>query len=309
MRAMRRTEGGGQQGRWRARGGLVVGVATYLLLWAVAGLEPRDPSDLDIFFVPSARIAAHAPLLAYSLRVPGYQIPYPNANGPLSLPPLTLIVVLLQHFGWLDILPLRHAFISAVFAVCNLLLAWEGGAAIARLRAAPVSGPRRLLSFSAFALTPLIWLSLFAYGHIEHPLSLWLTLWGLRTLLEARTRRAGLLLGLSVLARTTAIIYLLALVVLLFGTRRRGEACQIAGAAVVTMTLGLLPFALADGPVLLFSLVTYGGALPLSGGSFLALTAGTPLEGIARGADGLLVLAAVAGICALALTRLGTRLW
>src|SRR5262249_25649922 len=153
------------------------------------------------------------------------------------------------------------------------------------------------------------WLSLFAYGHIEHAMSLWLTLWGLRTLLKGSPRRAGLPLGLAVLARTTAVIYVLALVVVLFATGRGRDAAWLGGVAAATVSLGLLPFALADGPDLLYSLVTYRGNLPLSGGSLLALAAGTPLEGFARNADGLFVLVAVLGVALVAAQKLGPRLW
>src|SRR5262249_56797883 len=126
--------------RLLVRAGPAVGIATYLLLWALAGLGPRPPSDLDVFFVPAAHIAAHSPLLAYSLRVSGYQILYPNANGPLSLVPLTPLVALLERFGWLDNLPVRHTAVFAVFAVFNLLLAREGVVAVERLRRARLRG-------------------------------------------------------------------------------------------------------------------------------------------------------------------------
>jgi hypothetical protein len=309
MVAVERAREAGLEGRLLARAGRVLGIAAYLLLWAFAGLGPRPSSDLDVFFLPAARIAAHSPLLAYSLRVSGYQIPYPNANGPLSLVPLTLLVALLEHFGWLYSQPLYHAIIDAVFALFNLLLAREGVVAIERLRGAPLRGPWRLLAFSAFALTPLVWLSLLAYGHIEHSMSLWLTLWGLRMLLEARPRRAGALLGLAVLARTTAVIYVLALVTLLLATGRRRAAGWLGGMAAGTVLLGLLPFALTHGSDLLFSLVTYRGGLPLAGGSILALTADTPLEGVASHADGLFVVAAVLSVAFLVARRRGPSLW
>jgi hypothetical protein len=309
MVAVERASEVGMERRLLARAGRTLGIAAYLLLWAFAGLGPRPPSDLDVFFLPAAGIAAHSPLLAYSLRVSGYQILYPNANGPLSLVPLTVLVALLARFGWLHSQSLSHATIYAVFALFNLLLAREGVAAIERLRGAPLLGPWRLLGFSAFALTPLVWLSLFAYGHIEHPMSLWLTLWGLRVLLEARPRRAGALLGLAVLARTTAVIYVLALVALLLATGRRRAAGWLGGMAAGTVLLGLLPFALANASDLFFSLVTYRGDLPLAGGSILALMAGTPVEGVARHADGLLVVAAVLSVAVLVARRRGPGIW
>src|SRR5579884_3524251 len=72
--------------------------ALYFLLWGVISLLPLNPTDLDVFFFPSARIAAQGhPLLVYSLR---YGQVYPNANGPLSLVPLTGVVLLAQHLGW-----------------------------------------------------------------------------------------------------------------------------------------------------------------------------------------------------------------
>src|SRR5262245_65454252 len=123
--AVDRADAASAMRRLLARGGLALGIAMYVLLWALAGLGPRPRSDLDVFFLPAARIATHSPLLAYSLRVSGYHFSYTNANGPLSLAPLTVLVALLDRFGWLDGLPLRQSVVSAVFSLFNLWLTRE----------------------------------------------------------------------------------------------------------------------------------------------------------------------------------------
>src|SRR5260221_14463326 len=99
------------------------------------GLIPINATVLDAFFLPSARIGLEGhPLLDYSLR---YAEVYPNANGPLSLLPLTAVAALAQHLGWLDNPPLRRMLVQAVFAVFPLLLVWEALHAIERLLARP----------------------------------------------------------------------------------------------------------------------------------------------------------------------------
>ena len=63
-------------------------VIPYVMLWYLVGLLPFQPTDLDIFFWPSAKMAiAGQPLMVYAANG---QDAYPNANGPVSLLPLGL---------------------------------------------------------------------------------------------------------------------------------------------------------------------------------------------------------------------------
>jgi hypothetical protein len=103
-------------------------------------------------------------------------------------------------------------------------------------------------------------------------------------------------LGLAVLTRSNAVLYLLVLVLVLAGRRNWRAAMVLGGAAVTTVVLGLLPFLLADRADVIFSLVTFHGALPVSGGSLWALAIGSPYEALGQHADTLFVLAAAAVI-------------
>src|SRR3982074_2191650 len=112
--------------------------APFVLLWFVVGLLPFQPTDLDIFFWPSAKVAVGGhPLLIYSA---GGQASYPNANGPVALLPLTLLGLVLRPLGWLDATTQRRAFALAVFSIFILLMAKEAVAAIERMRGARLQG-------------------------------------------------------------------------------------------------------------------------------------------------------------------------
>lgn len=277
------------RGRWPARLGIAAFAALYIFGWGASALLPINGTDLDAFFLPSVRIAlAGHPLQVYSLR---YDTLYPNANGPLSLVPLTAVAALAARLHWLDDAPLRRMLVMASFSIFSLLLAREGVAAVDRLRGTPPRGLWRGVAFGVFACTPMLWHSVLLYGHIEQPITLWLTLWSVRSLAEGRPRWAGLTLGLAMLARSMAVVYLLPLLLLLLARRRWRQALWLGGVAAGVVALGLLPFYLADRADLVFSLVTFRGALPIGGGSIWALAVGGPYEALGQAFDGVFVLA------------------
>src|ERR1700745_1101489 len=111
--------------------------APYVALWFVVGLLPFQPTDLDLFFWPSAKLAvAGDPLLVYAA---GGHDSYPNANGPLALLPLSAIGVFLNAFGWLDASTQRRAVALAVFSIFLLLMTREAVNAIERIRGRPLT--------------------------------------------------------------------------------------------------------------------------------------------------------------------------
>jgi hypothetical protein len=284
--------------RWLTRAGIAVLAALYMFVWGLSGLLDINPTDLDAFFLPAVRIAlAGHPLHVYSMHLGDLDLVYPNANGPLSLAPLTAVAALAAHLGWLDDLYLRRMLVMAAFSAFSLLMAWEGVAAVDRLCGAPLRRVWRVLAYGVFALAPTLWHGVLLYGHIELPIMLWLTLFAVRTLTEGHPGRAGLALGLAVLDRSMAVLYLLPLVLLLVALRRWRTAGWLGGSAVATVVLGLLPFYLADRRDLIFSLVTFRGPLPVGGGSIWYLAVGTPYETFAQrfDADSVLVAALLIG--------------
>jgi hypothetical protein len=274
--------------RWLRTGGIALLVALYCGLWNLAARLPLNRTDLDAFFLPAARIALSGhPLDVYSVRYMGN---YPNANGPLSLAPLTLASAIAAWQGWLSDMELRRVVVMTIFAPFVLLMAREAVAAVDRLRGAPFSGAGRIIAYAVFALSPEIWHSMLFYGHIEQPIMLWLALAGIRQLTGKRPARAGLLLGLALLTRSSAVMLALPLAALL--ARDRCWRALIRFGATLAGTVGviLLPFMLADGGNVWYSLVSFRGELPIGGGSFWGLTWDTPLASIGLRFDGLSVL-------------------
>ena len=254
--------------------------AAFILVSAAAALLlDTSRSDLDAFFWPSAEIAAHGhPLLVYSV----HEGIYPDANGPLSLVPLSLVAAAANALGVEGTMRVRDALTQGVFAVFVLLMAREAVLAVEAGRGRPV---RRLLTGAALLALPPLWVTTIGFGHVEEPLELWLLLLGVRLLGRGSTVRAGICLGLALLSRSVAAMALLTLLLALAADRRWTAAAAVAGTAAVTVAAGLLPFWVADRPGLVRSLITFRGALPISGGSLWYAFRGAAWAGVVRGQD------------------------
>ena len=98
-------------------------VLLYLGLRAAgAALAPARDTDLEMFFLPSAKIAlAGRPLHLYEVRLDVY----PNANGPLGMVPLTLVAAIAERLGVLDERLVFRVMIALAFSLFPLLLARE----------------------------------------------------------------------------------------------------------------------------------------------------------------------------------------
>jgi hypothetical protein len=253
--------------------GLLIG--GYLAAWFLAGWLPIVPTDLDISFWPSAKevIGGH-PLLVYA---PAGQLAYPNANGPLSLVPLTVVGALLAAIGWLDTIQLRRAVTFAIFSLFYLGMAREGVLAIERLRGGRLDTGPRLLAYGALALGGPVWQSLVGYGHIEQGMEVWLGLLAVRWLDRGWAVRAGIAFGLMVLARSTAALLCIPLVLSAWrqGASRAGG---FVAATAATGLAGLLPFLIADPADVVHSLFTYRGGLQIGAGSIWSVARDSPLQ-------------------------------
>ena len=268
---------------------VAVGVVVYMAAWAAVALLPIPANDIDAFFWPSARVAlAGHPLQIYQ---PLGHALYPNANGPLSMAPLVLAGTVIQAVGAADAMQLRRAVILAFFSLFILLMAREAVATVDRLRGRPVTGVLRLLAYAAFTVAPILFQGLGGYGHIEQAIEVWLALLAARWVAADRPVRAGVALGLAILARSSAGLLGLPLAVAAW---RRGpiRAALLAAGAAATTTAGLLPFFLADGDDLVHSLFGYRSALPVGAGSVWSLSRGTPWETLGQHSDTLFIAAA-----------------
>jgi hypothetical protein len=274
-------------------------VVLYIVAWALSPLVVKTtPSDLDIYFWPSAETAVGGhPLLIYSAHI--HDI-YPNANGPLGLVLLVPVAAIANSLGWADNLGLRAGLTDAVVALFVLLLAHEAIVMIRRERGVVAW---RLAAACSILLAPALWIGVIDYGHIEQPLELWLVLLGVGYVVSNRPLAGGVALGAAMLARTTAVLYLIPFALLPLATRRAKPATRIVVAAMITVAAGLAPFLIADGPAVAHSLVTYRGDLPVAGGSFWVLVRQTSWEGLAQHGDVYLAVAPAVVLSAVTLRR------
>ena len=266
----------------------VLGFA-YAVAWAIAGwLWNGPPSDLDNFFLPAVRIALNGhPLLVYTAR---FQDVIGNDNGPLGLLPLTAVAGLLSWFGWLDDERLRRMLIVAAFSIFSLLMAREAVAAIDRLRGVSLGGLSRLLAYGVFAASPTLVNAVLGYGHIEQPMTVWLVLLAVRLLARGRSAGSGISFGLAILTRSLAALPMIPLALLLLVRGRWRPVVVLGASAALVVTLGLIPFVLADPTDTIYSLLTHRANLPVGGGSLWQLLAGTAFRWIPQRADVLFVL-------------------
>ena len=257
---------------------------SYALAWGIVGWLWRGPlTDLDYFFLPAVRIALSGhPLLVYTVR---FQTVIANDNGPLALVPLTVVAAVASRLGGPDAERLQRALVLAAFSIFTLLMAREAVGAIDRLRATRLGGLSRVLAYGVFAASPVLFISVLGYGHVEQPMTLWLVLIAVRNLASGRPAAAGITSGLAILTRSVAALPLIPLGLLLIAKGRWRALLWLAGSAAVVVALGLLPFVLADPQDTIYSLLTHRGSLPVSGGSIWQLVVGTPYEWVPQHAD------------------------
>src|ERR1700738_2350382 len=152
---------------WLLVGGFVL---AYIAGSAASALILTTHTDLDISFWPSAMVAAHGhPLLWYSV---AGQSPYPNANGPLSLVPLSAVALLADKLGWAGTQLPRTALTLGVFSVFSLLLAVEAMRLVGAIHGEPLPRIRRRVAAGAILLGPPIWLAGAGVGPGAVPLGL-----------------------------------------------------------------------------------------------------------------------------------------
>jgi len=271
-------------------------IAPYVALWIGVGLLPFQPTDLDIFFWPSAKIAVHGH--PFSVYAAGGHALYPNANGPVSLLPLSALGVVLNWVGWLDATAARRGIALGVFCIFVILMAREAVAAIERLRGTPLIPSVRLLVYATLTLSPLVWQSVAGYGHIEQPIEIWLLLVAARWLGESRPLRAGIAFGASILTRSPAVLMSVPLGIAGWRQSRRSALTFFFGAGAAGAAI-VLPFLVADPSDVIHSLLTYRGSLKVGAGSVWSLARDSSLETAVQHYDIVLVVAAV----------LATNLW
>jgi hypothetical protein len=282
--------------------------ATYLVRGTSAVNGPGD-SDLLSFFLPSADyILKGDPWHMYAVR---FLQTYPNYNPPLSMFLLAPLLGLARAFGATNY-GAEITFVALPFVVLIPLL---GYTILLALRALYPEIPetQRLLAFVLVVLSPLAWQSIATWYHQEQPLMLILLVVAVLALQRRQTMLAGVLAGLAVLTRTTAVVPLIALGVLLVAARDWRALSRFGGVAAGVAAIGLAPFFLFDPKDTIYSLVSWRGTAIIGSNSIWTLFAYNTndgslrhlLDAIARRLDFYAVALFVVAVAWLAARRLG----
>jgi hypothetical protein len=239
-------------------------------------------SDLTNFFLPSANsILRGDPWHMYAIRASGG---YPNYNPPLSMFLLAPLLGLARAVGFAANLGEQITFVSLPMMVFVPLL---GVLVLHALRLLYPAMPdtQRFLAYVLVVLSPLTWQAIGTWYHLEQPLMLCFLVAALIALQTEREGLAGVLAGLAVLTRTTALFPLLALGVLLLMERRWVALLKLGGIGALVAALGLAPFVLFDRVDAVYSFLTWRGSAPIGGNSIWSIFASSSAGGIRHTLD------------------------
>lgn len=265
-------------------------VAGYSFASALSGAQR---SDLDAFFWDASQRVVSGHLL--HLYSGSFTSGYPDANGPVGVALLVPFAAVLDWLGKAGDVMVRAAVANAVGAACAVLVAQQFLLAIE-------SGRGRIewkaATASVVLASPVLWITVNDYGHLEQPIEILFTLLATRAWLARRSYSAGAAIGLAVLSRTSAVLSGVALFAVSLRHRDRTWNGKAAFATLAVVAGGLAPFVAVDAQGIFHSLIGYRGALPIGGGSFWYLLAGSGAGSFAQAADGLLAVCAAIAISA-----------
>ncbi len=227
-------------------------------------------SDLTNFFFRSADyILRGQPFQMYAVHASGG---YPNYNPPLSIFLMAPLLGLARAVGFAANFGEQITFVSLPF---TLLVPLLGYLVLRALRTFYPQMPdaQRFLAYSLVVLSPLTWQSYSPWYHIEQPLMLCFLVAALLAFQARHEGLAGLLAGLAVLTRTTALMPLLALGVLLLVAREWRSLARFGGIAAAVAIVGIAPFFLVDRANATYAFLTWRGTAIIGGNSIWALFA------------------------------------
>lgn len=249
---------------------LLIGVTA--VVRGTSAIVVAQDSDLTNFFFKSANyILQGHPWDIYAARGSGLTATYPNFNPPLSI---FLMAPLLDLAHTLHAVSYgaQITVVSLPFVVLVPLLAFITVRVLRRLYPL-MPETQQFLAFALIALSPLTWQSLTPWYHLEQPLMLCLLLCAVAALQARREGLAGLLAGLAVLTRTTALMPLIALGVLLLFEREWRGLLRFGGVAAAIAIIGMAPFFLFNPHDTIYSLVTWRGSSQIGGNSIWSIFA------------------------------------
>jgi hypothetical protein len=227
-------------------------------------------SDLTNFFFRSADYILNGdPWHMYAVRASGA---YPNYNPPLSIAVMAPFLALARAIGFDKNYGELITFVSIPFLVFVPLL---GYLVLRALRQMYPEMPeaQRLIAYALILLSPLTWQTYGTWYHIEQPMMLCLLVGAVLALQQRREALAGLLAGLALMTRTTALIPLLALGLLLILWGEWRALFKLAGVAFVVVAVIMAPFVLSDRADTTYSFLTWRGSAPIGGNSIWSIFA------------------------------------
>jgi hypothetical protein len=227
-------------------------------------------SDLTNFFFRSADYILNGrPFQMYAVHASGG---YPNYNPPLSIFLMAPLLGLARALGFAANYGEQITFVSLPFTLFVPLL---GYLALRALRQFYPQMPdaQRFLAYALVVLSPLTWQSYSPWYHIEQPMMLCLLVAALLALQARREGLAGVLAGLAVLTRTTALMPLLALGVLLLVGREWRTLVRFGGIAAAIAAAGIAPFFLVDRAGATYAFLSWRGTAIIGGNSIWTIFA------------------------------------
>ncbi len=248
--------------------GLLLGVEA--IVRGTRAVVSITDSDLTNFFFRSADyILRGDPWHMYAVRASGA---YPNYNPPLSIALMAPLLALARAVGFANNNGEVITFVCIPFLVFVPLL---GYLVLRVLRHLYPEMPeaQQLIAYGLILLSPLTWQTYGTWYHIEQPMMLCLLVGAVLAVQQRRETLGGVLAGLAVMTRTTALIPLIALgLLLLFGGQWRALV-KLAGAAAVVVVVVMAPFFLVDRADTLYSFLTWRGTAPIGGNSIWSIFA------------------------------------
>ncbi len=249
---------------------LLIGVTA--VVRGTSAIAVAQDSDLTNFFFKSATyILQGDPWHIYAARGSGLTATYPNFNPPLSIFLMAPLLSFARAFHAISY-GAQITVVSLPFVIFVPILAIITIRILRRLYP-EIPETQQFLAFALIALSPLAWQSLTPWYHLEQPLMLCLLLCAVAALQARRERLAGLLAGLALLTRTTALMPLVALGVLLLMEREWRGLLRFGGIAAAVSVVGMLPFFIVYPQDTIYSLVTWRGTSQIGGNSIWSIFA------------------------------------
>ena len=227
-------------------------------------------SDLTNFFFRSADYILNGdPWHMYAVRASGA---YPNYNPPLSIGLMAPLLALARAVGFANNNGELITFVSIPFLAFVPLL---GYLVLRALRQVYPEMPeaQRLIAYVLILLSPLTWQTYGTWYHIEQPMMLSLLVGAVLALQQRREALAGLLAGLALMTRTTALIPLLALGLLLILWGEWRALIKFGGVAFAVVAVIMAPFFFVDRADTTYSFLTWRGSAPIGGNSIWSIFA------------------------------------